>query len=93
MPRSRRGAFVFPLTRRNAFALVVIALPLALTILACVDGTTPDCSDAATKCGPDLDGSSDRDSSLQLPEASRPDATSDVDVDAQDADLDAGDEI
>jgi len=29
---------------------------LGCLLVACVDGQTPDCSDAATGCGPDTDG-------------------------------------
>lgn len=44
--------------RRGAGASFVGMLLLAQLCLAvdCVDGVTPDCSDAATQCGPDLDG-------------------------------------
>jgi len=77
--------------------LVLTAALLAQGALGatCVDGLTPDCSDAATACGPDLDGSADRsDASVVVPEASPIDTgIPDVDVDAGvDADLDAGDE-
>lgn len=43
---------------RGAGARLVCILVLAQLCLAgdCVDGVTPDCSDAATPCGPDLDG-------------------------------------
>jgi hypothetical protein len=34
----------------------VVGIGAALTLTACVDGTTPDCSDAAAQCGPTLDG-------------------------------------
>jgi hypothetical protein len=45
--------------RRGAGTTFVGAMVLAQLCLAgdCVDGVTPDCSDAATQCGPDLDGS------------------------------------
>ena len=68
----------------------------AATFVACVDGTTPDCSDAASQCGPDLDGASGDVLEAALPEASPPsDAPNDTSspADAEpDADLDAGDE-
>jgi hypothetical protein len=39
------------------FVLVAIALFVpAVALTACVDGKTPDCSSAASQCGPDLDG-------------------------------------
>ena len=42
--------------------LVVALASFAPTLsVACVDGVTPDCSDAATACGPDLDGGALRD--------------------------------
>ena len=44
--------------RRRVGASFVAALFFAQLCLAgdCVDGVTPDCSDAAAQCGPDLDG-------------------------------------
>lgn len=37
--------------------LVVALASFSPTLgVACVDGVTPDCSDAAAACGPDLDG-------------------------------------
>lgn len=55
----------------------------------CVDGVTPDCSDPAARCGPDLDATTDQEASL-LPEASA-DAgdASDASLDADGADGDA----
>jgi hypothetical protein len=48
MRRGQRGAWS-----------VVVMLALSQLLLAgdCVDGVTPDCSDAAAHCAPDLDGS------------------------------------
>ena len=45
--------------RGGAATSFVGAMLLAQLCLAgdCVDGVTPDCSDAATQCGPDLDAS------------------------------------
>jgi len=37
-----------------SFRTVMVAL-LAVAAVGCVDGTTPDCSDAASHCGPDFD--------------------------------------
>lgn len=77
-------------------ALGIVLMQLVI-FAGCVDGTTPDCSDAATHCGPDVDATSD---SLEaaLPETAPPgdaanDTSSTVDAaDAEpDADLDAGD--
>jgi hypothetical protein len=58
---------------------------------------TPDCSDAATQCGPNLDGSFDRNDDGDAPRSeaaadSAPDVQPDADAES-DADLDAGDEI
>lgn len=73
-----------------------VVLVHAATFVACIDGTTPDCSDAALQCGPDLDGATDAAVvEAALPEASPPtDAPNDTSpADAEpDADLDAGDE-
>jgi hypothetical protein len=79
---------------RPAIAIAALSLlPLAF-VTACVDGTTPDCSDAATGCGPDLDGSIDRTEAQPLPEARPADSPVDNAVpDAGDPDADAGDEI
>jgi hypothetical protein len=41
----------------------------------CVDGVTPDCSDAATQCGPNLDGTT-------VDGASPTDASNDASIDA-----------
>jgi hypothetical protein len=38
-------------------AAVASTCALAAVLVACVDGQTPDCSDAAAGCGPDNDGS------------------------------------
>jgi hypothetical protein len=67
--------------------------------VGCVDGVTPDCSDASTGCGPNLDGTADTTMEVQtIPEAATPDGA-DADVvetaapEASDPDADAGDEI
>lgn len=43
-------------TLRSPAILFAIAVSLAALVAGCVDGTTPDCSDAAAQCGPDFDG-------------------------------------
>ncbi|HSO37293.1 MAG TPA: hypothetical protein VLT33_32425 [Labilithrix sp.] len=72
---------------------LLLALGLLGPAWACVDGVTPDCSDAAAQCGPSQDASFDagdaatdvaRDTSS--PDTFVPDA-------AEGGDLDAGDEI
>ena len=52
---------------------VVVMIGISQLLLAgdCVDGVTPDCSDAAAHCGPDVDGS-------VLESGSRTDAPADV---------------
>ena len=83
--------------RATALAACGIALVPLLTLEGCVDGTTPDCSDAATHCGPDVDATLDV-VEAALPEASPPtdaplDTSSTADANGGgDADLDAGDE-
>lgn len=77
----------------------IVAIFVAQLLLAadCVDGKTPDCSDAAAQCGPFVgDANADaNDSSITFPDAN--DAASDAPADAADeadaGDLDAGDEI
>jgi len=81
--------------KRLGVASAMVLLPLALLAYAgCVDGVTPNCSDPAVQCGPDLDGAADRIEAARLPEAAAkdaaPDAT-DAGEDARDADLDARD--
>lgn len=86
--------------QRATRARVVVCGALAvlggtLLIGGCTDGVTPDCSDAATQCGPDVDGSADSNEAALFPETSRSDSAADGASDAQsdaDADLDAGDE-
>lgn len=84
--------------RRGAGTTFVVVLLLAQLCLAgdCVDGITPDCSDAAAQCGTDIDGAT-----LDAPpnEASA-DATTDRTAPPSDAagdadsttDADAGDQ-
>ena len=80
---------------RARLAVATIVLLQMLYVVACVDGVTPDCSDAAARCDPSLGFGSafDRNEAQPLPEASRPD-TADADSavpDAPIADADAGD--
>jgi hypothetical protein len=88
---------------RAARVLGLVALGIVLLqaayFVGCVDGTTPDCSDAATQCGPDIDATDDHVIEAALPETAPPgdasdDTTTNADADADaqpDADLDAGD--
>jgi hypothetical protein len=71
-----------------------LAMLVGTILLGCTDGVTPDCSDAATQCGPNVDGGPDTLEAALFPETSRPDSGADGAGDAQsdaDADLDAGD--
>lgn len=74
--------------KRLGAALAIALSPVAL-VAACVDGVTPDCSDAATPCGPSLDAGPER-VEAALPEAARIDGAPEAAPDAPD--LDAGDE-
>lgn len=64
-------------------AIGVVLLPMQLAA-NCVDGVTPDCSDAAAMCGPDLDGAIEADTSVALPDATSADAPSPDATDAAD---------
>lgn len=79
--------------KRLGAALMIALTPIGFAA-GCVDGYTPDCSDAATQCGPSLDGSPER-IEAALPEAAPiVDSAGEAASDADDAaDLDAGDEI
>jgi hypothetical protein len=79
--------------KRFGAALVIASSPGLFTLASCVDGTTPDCSDAATRCGPVLDEAR-APLEAALPDTARPDtATPDAaPPDADAAGLDAGDE-
>lgn len=92
MKRPLRRALA-PRAALAAIALCALALQGVL-FLACTDGTTPDCSDAATPCGPLLasDATPDAvDSSTIVPDGSSSTGDSSV-VDANDGALDASDE-
>lgn len=79
--------------RRALGMLGALALASAGFAAGCVDGVTPDCSDAATPCGPSLDGASggaeaaiDAPADTSALDTFVPDAPPDVA-------LDAGDEV
>lgn len=77
---------------RALAAASLLVLTQGLLGMDCVDGVTPDCSDAAAQCGPPPDASADV--SQPLPEASTNDTGADAppaDA-ADDAPADAGDE-
>ena len=94
-PDQLRSEAVAMRWQRGARAWVVVSGALAVLggtiLMGCTDGVTPDCSDAATQCGPNVDGSADSNEAALFPETSQPDGASDAQSDA-DADLDAGDE-
>jgi hypothetical protein len=86
-------------------ATCMLGLLVGVGVGACVDGQTPDCSDAAAGCGPDNDGSvpvdtgadgeagadaATGDTGADAPADSPKDAPVDAPVDASDA-ADAGD--
>lgn len=82
--------------QRAAVVCGALAALVGTILMGCTDGVTPDCSGAATQCGPDVDGATSTDAQV-VPEASRPDGAVDSATDAQsdvnaDADLDAGNE-
>ncbi len=83
--------------RRAILVLGAILSSQALVAADCVDGKTPDCSDAAAQCGPFIDAATpdSGDASVTLPDGG--DAAGDAPADAPDeadaGDLDAGDEI
>jgi hypothetical protein len=81
-------------------ALAALALAASAVVAACTDGTTPDCSDAATQCGPNVGDSAvdggDATADTSLPDTSLLDTGADTALDTgadtgADADLDAGD--
>lgn len=74
--------------RRGAAFATALLLSQVLLGADCVDGKTPDCSDAAAQCGPDLDGGDASDTSVPVPDApseAAPDAAGDAAEDAADA--------
>lgn len=85
-----RAAFV-------AIAFFALALQ-GVFLVACTDGTTPDCSDPATPCGPLLAGDAAPDvvdSSTTVPDASSnlgDSSVADGAFDANDGALDASDQ-
>lgn len=81
--------------QRRLTALLCVAMATVVEIVflgGCVDGKTPDCSDAATPCSPDLDGTVPEAASTE--EAGNADGASDADAGSDsstdaDAQLDA----
>ena len=71
-------------------AVLAIALSPSAIATGCVDGVTPDCSDAATQCGPNLDATTAADRREAGPLEAAPDGALEAAPDV--ADLDAGDE-
>lgn len=75
-----------------------VAALVGTIVIACTDGVTPDCSDAATQCGPNIDGSTTLLETSLISEASLPEGGGDGAADGagdapndSDAALDAGD--
>ena len=86
-------------TARGWVVCGALAVLVGTIAMACTDGVTPDCSDAATPCGPNIDGSSTPLETSVVSEASLPegggdgraaDGAGDAPSDS-DAALDAGD--
>jgi hypothetical protein len=79
--------------QRAARGWVVVGGALAMLVgtilIGCTDGVTPDCSDAATPCGPAVDGSADTNEASLFPETGKPDTGADGAGDAADAQGDA----
>jgi hypothetical protein len=76
----------------------IIASCIAILVVACTDGTTPDCSNPEAGCSPDLSGSLEagndggNDGNTTYGDAAPPvDSSKPVVIDAGDASLDAAD--
>ena len=54
-----------------------VAALVGTIVIACTDGVTPDCSDAATQCGPNIDGSTTPLETSVVSEASLPEGGGD----------------
>lgn len=50
---------------RASIAGAIVVLGAAFPLVACTDGTTPDCSTPEAGCGPDLTGGDDEDARAQ----------------------------
>jgi len=88
LPRAHVGP-----DNRTWIACVIIAFCAALPVVACTDGTTPDCSSPEAGCGPDLSGQVEAGEAGDAPSYSGQD-TGAVDsaspiIDSGDASLDA----
>ena len=80
--------------QRVAVVCGALAALVGTILMGCTDGVTPDCSDPATQCGPDIDGSASEAEASIFPDASQPDTAPDGAADApndSDAALDAAD--
>ena len=62
---------------RASIASAIVLLGAAFPLVACTDGTTPDCSGPEAGCGPDDPGSGDTDATTVV-EASANDGASDA---------------
>ncbi|MEO7113091.1 MAG: hypothetical protein ABI183_21815 [Polyangiaceae bacterium] len=82
---------------RNAIAGVIITAFIAIPIVACTDGTTPDCSGPEAGCSADLSGSLESGAAADDANTSYGDSAVPTDsgkptpTDAGDASLDAAD--
>jgi hypothetical protein len=75
-------------------AVLAIALTPTAIATGCVDGVTPDCSDAATQCGPNLDATTAADRREAAPDSALEAAPDSADLDSGDSGdaNDSGDE-
>jgi hypothetical protein len=74
-----------------ASAGLTLAVGVAVVVVACVDGTTPNCADAGSACGPDLnDATTDGPPLADAPAADAPSVDAPSDAPAQDTGTDAG---
>jgi hypothetical protein len=83
---------------RNAIAGAIITVFTAIPVVACTDGTTPDCTGPEAGCSPDLSGSLDEagteagDANTGYGDSAPPtDSGKPTPTDAGDASLDAAD--
>jgi hypothetical protein len=70
--------------QRVAVSCGALAVLIGTILMGCTDGVTPDCSDAATQCGPDIDGSFTPLETSVVSEASLPEGGGDSSVDGAD---------
>jgi len=80
-------------SRGRVLMLMLMLMPTAAIVVACVDGVTPDCSDPKVKCGPDLDPDARAVDGAETATETGSGDTGLPDVADSEPDPDAGDEI